>query len=105
MSDSSSLLGGTTGQRLASLLLKHGIKATLLVPAQGWWRTSRQSEAYRWEGSGVVVAEDGVDGVPKGVKVGLVCWDTMTDCLKRGVRLTKDGHEIHVSAIPDARSS
>lgn len=62
---------------------KHaGIADDDLQPARGHWRTSPYADVYRWE------AYIHLEDVPHTVH--LVSWDTMTECVKRGVEVEWD---------------
>lgn len=84
---------GQTRQRLAVMAVEAfaaiGKEArcdpTELRPAQGHWRTSLYADVYRWEGSIELKLSDG-----SFMRVCLVSWDTMTDCVRHGFTVKQD---------------
>ena len=71
--------------RLAELLsveLGWLIDPSDLWPQQGAWRTDVRLDVFRWEG---LIPGDELIPHQKGRKVGVYCWDSMTDCVRYGV--------------------
>ncbi len=87
--------------RLLDAFTAQGLHAAIadddLQPAQGHWRTSPYADVYRWEG---YIHIDDRYGAQH-----LVCWDTMTECAKRGVTVEWDQSIMawEVDALPRAK--
>lgn len=63
-----------------------------LFDASGWYRTSVQADTYRWEAHGTLREHPNINVV-------VYSYDTMTNCLRRGITYTRDHvWEIDVSA-------
>lgn len=85
---------GRTRERLPGFLVKAfadiGITARFepkyLRPAEGYWRTSIYADVYRWEGQGEMLLSDGSWST-----ISVDSWDTMTDCVRHGCTVSKDG--------------
>ncbi len=60
---------------------------SVISPARGWWRSSREADCYRWE---VYAAGPRFFG----------SYQTVTECLKRDYRLYADDGEIFASLRP-----
>lgn len=96
---------GYIRKRLARMLSvaltkEHGEKVTvepdMLHEARGWYRTSTQSDSYRWSGRGRI-------GDSLNCIVSLDSYSTMTAIVKSGgVVLMKDPHRATVYDVYDA---
>lgn len=92
---------GRTRAALPALLVKAfaeiGVTARFeaehLRPATGYWRTDIRADVYRWEGSGEKQIEDGT-----WMGISVDSWDTMTDCVRHGVEVSRDGAGYDASA-------
>lgn len=92
---------GRTRQRLRALLEGRGFHVDRLEPAQGYWRTDVRADVMRWEGSAQVY---GWPGISDGLMVSLGSWNTMTDCVRNGIEIERDGGMFFdVSAKPEAQ--
>lgn len=76
-------------QRIIGMLEELGFRHAQLIPAQGWYRTSPRSDAYRWTG----FAQYG------GTRVSLVSFSQMTDCARYGVTVAAEDRVQHVFAV------
>ena len=57
------------------------------------------ANAYRWEAWGFT-RDGNVAGMSPRIKVSFSCWDTMTECVRRGIRLDLErGSHFDVSAL------
>lgn len=74
----------TTKDKLILLLEQKGFRDVDIRPAMGYWRTSKFSDVYRWEGFAKVLKRD---DLPEGTDVTLSSWDTMTSCVRLGITL------------------
>lgn len=92
---------GKTRARLATMLEEafkaQGLSANIdpgnLRPASGAWRTMAHLDVYRWEGCCAVTYPNGAT-----LTTPLYCWDTMTDCVRHGFVIERDGCGYDVSA-------
>lgn len=77
-------------ERLARLLCAEGFEVYPedLRPAQGRERSDWRLDIQRWNGHGRVT--DGRYGLAPGFGVQFDSWDTMTDCVRRGIVLDRD---------------
>lgn len=65
---------GPVAHKLRELLSAQGFRVTLLMPVSGHWK-KRSTDVYRWQAHAVF----------EGREVNLSCWDTMTECVRRGI--------------------
>lgn len=81
--------------RLAELIAAQGytVAPEDLMPQTGAWRTDHRLDVCRWESVAFV------DG--NGRRWMVQCWDTMSDCVRYGVTIERDGRNpsyLEVSA-------
>lgn len=75
----------TKADQCRFMLMALGVEFVRVTAAQGFWRTSRYADCYRWEFSGVY----------KGVSIYGGCWETMTECVKaRALQLDVKSGEV-----------
>lgn len=73
----------STKDRLAKLLataLSESVNAEMLHPVAGFWK---RQDVYRWESSSIG-------------HYTVSSWCTMTDCVRHGIRVKIDGHNVEV---------
>jgi hypothetical protein len=78
----------TTQEKLVELLEKQGFHVEFLTPVSGFWK---KQDVYRWEG--VVTAPD------RHGRYSIGCWDTMTRCVRYGIKVDYDHPTYEVSAV------
>lgn len=78
---------GRVRERLAELLAEAGVVVHALAAAQGRERSDATFDIYRWEAHGVT---RGMPGAPDGILCWVTSYDTMTDCVRRGLVLDRD---------------
>ena len=78
--------------RLVELLEAEGFIDVKLSPAEGYWRSSPFADTYRWEGR----CREGV------LLRCIYSWDTMTQCVKMGIRIERDEKDLLVWAKDSA---
>lgn len=74
---------GKTAERLKELLAKKGYNVTFFIPALGFWRTAH-ADVHRWEAQALD---------EHGKTRQLASWDTMTKCVRNGIREVEVGDE------------
>lgn len=63
-----------------------------IYPAMGWYRTSKYADVQRWE---AVVRWAPIQKGSNGALGNIGSWDTMTDCIRFGIELRRDGNRAH----------
>lgn len=85
---------GSTSKRLSKLLASLGYSVQQFVIPSGHYRTSRYADCLRWEADALT---------SEGFLVHLGSWDTMTDCLKRGVTIHRPKHYADAQLMVSAK--
>ncbi len=70
-----------TSDRLIALLEREGFRDVEIYAAKGHYRSSPYADVVRWEG----YAKHGESGCAWNI----YSWDTMTECVKRGVTVSE----------------
>lgn len=75
---------GKTRIALAKALGEAGydVDPSDLFPQRGAWRTNRRLDVCRWEAT--------VRRRSDGLHLAVLCWDTMTECVRRGILVERD---------------
>jgi hypothetical protein len=75
---------GRTQAKLRKILAAAGFDVDFFIVAEGWWRSARAADCYRWE------AWCHNHKQPK-LRIYLGSYDTMTDCARYGISAEEDG--------------
>lgn len=97
--------------KLAEILQAAGFRLTEydIREARGYYRSSPYSETYRWEAYALMgtakIAGYEAQTPPETFQILLASWDTMTACVRQGIRLDYEGwDDVNILVTVSAKS-